>query len=61
MHGRLGQLRALGRDATGQTAVEYSLIIAVFGIPMIVLGFKLLSVLAAYYKMVVFLETLPYP
>ena len=61
MRGRDGTFRELVSDATGQTAVEYTLILVVFGIPMIWLCRVLLAILSEVYRMVTFLETLPYP
>lgn len=55
-----GVLR-LAADETGQAMVEYVLLLAVFGLPMIVVFSKLLSLMSEYYGMVTFLETLPFP
>ena len=55
------KLLGLHRDDAGQATIEYTLIIAVFGIPMILLCRVLLSILVEHYRMVTFLETLPYP
>jgi hypothetical protein len=46
---------------TGQVVLEYTLLLATFGIPMIYLSKLLLEVLAGHYEMVTFLETLPLP
>jgi Flp pilus assembly pilin Flp len=54
-------LRRLLRRGEGQTAVEYTLIILFFGLPMFALCRMLLSILAEHYRMVTFLETLPCP
>ncbi len=51
----------LPADRTGQTTVEYSLLLAIFGLPMFYVMAKLLEILAEYYKVVSFVETLPYP
>ena len=59
MCGRPGTLRALWSDATGQSTVEYTLILVVFGVPMIWLCRVLLAILVEQYRMVTFLETLP--
>ena len=53
-------MRLLG-DQRGQTAVEYAMLLALIGLPSIVLLNLLLSLLAEHYHMVVFLETLPMP
>jgi len=55
--GRLGVLR----DDTGQTAVEWTLVLAAFGLPMIYVFAMLLSILAEHYRMVAFMESLPFP
>lgn len=53
--------RLLANDDRGQTTVEWVLLLVVFGIPMTYVIQVLLAVLAEYYEMVVFLETLPFP
>lgn len=53
--------RLTGREQAGQAAVEYTLILAAFGLPMIFVFRLLLGALAHYYGMVTFLETLPFP
>lgn len=55
------KIRTLAADATGSVTVEYSLLLAAFGIPMIYVFRLLLAALAEYYKMVSFLQTLPLP
>ena len=52
---------AHGDAQCGQVTVEYTLLLAAFGIPMLYVFRMLLSVLAEYYGMVTFLETLPMP
>lgn len=54
-------LARLVRDERGQTTVEYMLIVAAFGIPLVWVMRRLLEVLAEHYRMISFLETLPYP
>ena len=61
MRERFNKLRSVLSDNTGQAMIEYTLILAVFGIPMILLCRVLLSILVEHYRMVTFLETLPYP
>ena len=61
MRERFNKLRSVLSDNTGQAMIEYTLILAVFGIPMILLCRALLSILVEHYRMVTFLETLPYP
>jgi Flp pilus assembly pilin Flp len=51
----------LADDESGQTMVEYALLLAVFGLPMFYVFARLLRVLAAYYGMISFMETLPLP
>jgi Flp pilus assembly pilin Flp len=56
--------RHLGRlwsDRRGQTAVEWVLLLAFFALPMVVVLGLLLAVLAEMYRMVTFLEGLPFP
>ena len=53
--------RLPGCRQAGQTAVEYALLLAAFGLPMIFVFRWLLGALAHYYGMVTFLETLPFP
>ncbi|MDY6913271.1 MAG: hypothetical protein SVT52_02280 [Planctomycetota bacterium] len=50
-----------GCDQTGQTTVEWALLLACFALPMAYVFGLLLSILAEYYRMVTFLETLPMP
>lgn len=51
----------LAHDERGQTAVEYVLLLAVIGMPAAYMLRTLLNVLSEYYRMIVFLETLPMP
>ena len=51
----------LASDERGQTTIEWVLIVAGFGLPMIYVFRMLLSILAAAYQMVTFMETLPFP
>jgi len=48
-------------DARGQTAIEWTLVLAAFGLPMIAVFGWLLAVLTAHYRMVSFFEALPFP
>jgi hypothetical protein len=55
-------LRRPGDDGqAGQVILEYTLLLATIGIPMIYLARLLLGILAAQYAMVTCLETLPLP
>ena len=58
-HGRT--IRALSPAEDGQTTVEWALLLACFGLPMIYVLAVLLSALVEHYRMVTFLQTLPYP
>jgi len=57
----LGMLRRLGRDQTGQTTLEYAILIAAVGVPAIAVFGWLLTILSETYRMVTFLELLPFP
>jgi Flp pilus assembly pilin Flp len=48
-------------DQRGQAAVEWVLVLVAFGLPMVVVFAKLLDVLVEHYRMITFLETLPFP
>ena len=52
---------ALCGDQAGQATIEYTMILLVIGLPMILMCRMLLLILVEYYKMVTFLLTLPYP
>ncbi len=54
-------LRRLWADERGQTTIEYALLIAVIGLPAITMFRMLLAILAENYRMVTFLELLPFP
>ena len=57
----MAKWRDIYADCRGQVTIEYTLLLATFGIPMII-GFRyLLGTLAEYWKMITFLETLPFP
>jgi Flp pilus assembly pilin Flp len=51
----------LAGDEAGQTTIEYALIIAAVGVPAIAVFGMLVAVLAENYRMVTFLELLPFP
>ena len=53
--------RALWCDDAGQTTIEWTLLLVCFALPMIYVLALLLSALAGHYRMVTFLETLPFP
>jgi Flp pilus assembly pilin Flp len=48
-------------DELGQTTVEWALLIAAVGLPLIYVFWALLDILAENYRMVTFLELLPMP
>lgn len=48
-------------EQAGQTTIEWAILMAGFGLPMIYVFSLLLAALAEYYRMVTFLHTLPYP
>lgn len=51
----------LAGDQAGQTSVEYTLLLAGIGLPMVYVFTTLLNALSSYYQMVTFLQTLPLP
>lgn len=55
------QAAGVWTDQAGQSTLEWTLILAVFALPMIWVIRVLLNTIAEYYRMVSFLETLPYP
>ena len=62
MMGRLKNiLRRLHADERGQTTVEYAMLLAMIGLPSIAAFGLLLAILTEYYRMVTFLELLPFP
>ena len=48
-------------DEDGQATLEWALVAACFVLPMIAVLNVLLNVLVAHYRMVTFIETLPFP
>jgi Flp pilus assembly pilin Flp len=61
MAGGLRKLVFLTRDDSGQTTLEYALLIAVVGLPAITVFSWLVTILAENYRMLTFLELLPFP
>ena len=51
----------LHRDQAGQTTVEWTLLVAAFGLPMIYVFSVLLASLAEHYRMLTLVLTLPLP
>ena len=52
---------SLAADEGGQTSIEWALLLGGFVLPMGYVLALLLDMLVAYYRMVSFLETLPFP
>jgi|GEM_PF-2692898 len=57
----LESLRGFDSDQTGQTTVEYALLLGGFALPIYWLLMILLSMLADFYKMISFLHGMPLP
>ena len=55
------KLREILTDETGQATLEWMLVLLAFIIPMIVILNMLLNTLIVHYRVVTFLETLPFP
>lgn len=49
------------KDISGQMTVEWALLIAAFGLPMIVIFRLMLSALTGYYQMLTCVVSLPLP
>ena len=47
-------------DQTGQTTVEWTLLLVAFGLPMFYVFGVLLSILVEHYRMITFMVTLPF-
>jgi len=54
-------LVCLSADQAGQTTIEWALIIAAIGLPMLYVFGMLLGILSETYRMVTFVELLPFP
>lgn len=54
-------IRELSADQAGQSTIEYALLLVAFALPMIYVIRVLLAVLEEHYRLVSFIETLPYP
>ena len=54
-------LRRLWSDQRGQTTIEYALLLAMIGLPSVAAFGLILAILAENYRMVTFLELLPFP
>ena len=51
----------LHADQAGQASLEWVLLVSVFGLPLAWFSFQGLFMLAAHYRMVTFVDTLPFP
>ena len=56
---KVRRLCRIAHDQGGAATVEYMLLLALIGLPSLVIFRLLLAVLSEYYKMLVLLETLP--
>ena len=56
-----GQLRRLACYQRGQATLEWVILLFAFGLPLTYIVIKLLGILSEHYRMVTFLETLPFP
>lgn len=54
-------LSGFSSDEKGQTTIEYALLLAMIGVPAYAAFALLLAILAETYRMVTFLELLPFP
>ena len=61
MTGAWDKMVRLARDDSGQTTIEYALLIAAVGVPAVTVFGWLVTVLAENYRMLTFLELLPFP
>ena len=59
--GAVRTFRKLHADQAGQSTVEWTLVLAAFALPMFWIIKMLVDILVAQYRMVTFLETLPFP
>jgi len=55
------KLSRLVADQAGQTTIEWALLIAAVGLPAVTVFGWLLSILSENYRMVTFMELLPFP
>ncbi len=60
MHAHMKKMAGLFADQTGQVTIEWTLVLVVFGLPMIYIFGMLLSIMAEYYRQTTFLVTLPF-
>ena len=55
------RIATLSADESGQTTIEYALLLAAIVLPLMVVFRMLLGILAALYEMIVFMIGLPFP
>ena len=55
------RLAKMSSDDAGQLTVEWALVLAAIALPMYAVILVCLNLLAAHYRMVTFMETLPFP
>lgn len=55
------RIAMLSADESGQTTLEYALLLAAVVLPLIVVFRMLLAILAGLYEMIVFMIGLPFP
>ena len=53
--------RGFASDDSGQVALEWALVLAAVALPMYFIIVVCLNLLVAHYRMVTFMETLPFP
>ena len=61
MRRTLRRCRTLHADQAGQTSLEWALLMACVGIPLLMVFRWLLGALVEHYRMISFFETLPFP
>ncbi|MCD4825248.1 MAG: hypothetical protein K8S55_11650 [Phycisphaerae bacterium] len=57
----VSRIIGLHNDQRGQATVEWTLLIAAFGIPMLWVFREMLAILTGYYRMTGFVLSLPFP
>ena len=55
------RIATLSADESGQTTIEYALLLAAVVLPLMVVFRMLLGILATLYEMIVFMIGLPFP
>ncbi len=57
----LAPMRKIVSDDSGQVTLEWALVLAAVALPMYFIIVVCLNLLVAHYRMVTFMETLPFP